>query len=183
MNIQGWLPLGLTGLISLLSKGLSRVFPSTQVESISSFALSLLNGPTLTSVHDYRKNHSFDYMDVCWQINVSAFNMLSRFISWLLSLFTVILETKKIKSVTVSTFPPSISHDVMGPDSMILVLRQLFHSPPSPSSRCSSVPLHFLPLGWYHLHIWGCSYFFQQSLFQLGIHPAWHFPWCNLHIS
>ena len=183
MNIQGWLPLGLTGLISLLSKGLSTVFPSTQVESISSFALSLLNGPTLTSVHDYWKNHSFDYMDVCWQINVSAFNMLSRFISWLLSLFTVILETKKIKSVTVSTFPPSISREVMGPDSMILVLRQLFHSPLLPSSRGSSVPLHFLPLGWYHLHIWGCWYFSQQSLFQLGIHPAWHFPWCNLHIS
>ena len=35
--------------------------------------LSLLYGPTLTSVHDYWKNHSFDYMNLCWQSNVSAF--------------------------------------------------------------------------------------------------------------
>ena len=37
MTIQGWLPLGLTGLISLLSKGLSRVFPGPQFRSINSF--------------------------------------------------------------------------------------------------------------------------------------------------
>ena len=36
MNIQIWLPLGLTGLISLQSKGLSRVFSNTTVESINS---------------------------------------------------------------------------------------------------------------------------------------------------
>ena len=34
----------------------------------------------LTSVHDYWKNHSFDYMDFCWQSNVSALNMLSVFV-------------------------------------------------------------------------------------------------------
>jgi len=49
MNIQGWFPLGLTGLISFLSKGLSRVISRTKLESISSSALSLLYGPTLTS--------------------------------------------------------------------------------------------------------------------------------------
>ena len=43
-------------------------------------------------------------------------------ISWLQSPSTVILEPKKRKSVTVSTFPPSICHEVMGPDDMILVL-------------------------------------------------------------
>ena len=43
-------------------------------------------------------------------------------ISWLQSLSAVILEPKKRKSVTVSTFPPSICHEVMGPDAMILVL-------------------------------------------------------------
>ena len=51
MNIQGWFPLVSTGLISLLSKGLSRVFSSTMVESISSSAFSLLYGPTLTSIY------------------------------------------------------------------------------------------------------------------------------------
>ena len=38
-----------------------------------SSALSFLHGPTLTSTHDYQKNHSFDYMDLCWQSNVSDF--------------------------------------------------------------------------------------------------------------
>ena len=63
MNIQDWFPLGLTDLIFLLSKGLSRVLQHH----------SLLDGPTLTFVYDYWKNHSFDYMDVWWQSDVSAF--------------------------------------------------------------------------------------------------------------
>ena len=61
------------------------------------------------------------------------FNMLSRLvltflprskhllISWLKSPFAVILEPPKIKSDTVPTVSPSISHEVMGPDAMILV--------------------------------------------------------------
>ena len=62
------------------------------------------------------------------------FNMLSRFviaflprskrllILWLQKLSTEILEPKKIKSVTVSIFSPSVCHEVMGPDAMILIL-------------------------------------------------------------
>ena len=73
MNVQGWFPLRLTGLISLLSKGLSRVFASTQFESINSLALSLLYGPALTSICDYWKDHRFSYVDLCWQSDVSAF--------------------------------------------------------------------------------------------------------------
>ena len=53
MYVQGWFPLELTGLISLLSKGLSRVFSSTTVWSVSSSALSLLYGSTLTFIPDY----------------------------------------------------------------------------------------------------------------------------------
>ena len=34
----------------------------------------------VTSTHDYWENHSFDYTDICWQSDVSAFNMLSRFV-------------------------------------------------------------------------------------------------------
>ena len=49
MNIQSWFPLGWTGLISLKSKGFSRVFSSTTIWSINSLALSLLYGLTLTS--------------------------------------------------------------------------------------------------------------------------------------
>jgi len=44
-----------------------------QFKSISSSALSFLYSPTITSIHDYWKNHSFDYMDTCWQSNISAF--------------------------------------------------------------------------------------------------------------
>ena len=81
MNIQGWFPLGLIGLISLQSRGFSRVFSSTQLKSINSLVLSLLYGPTLTSIHDYWKNHNFDYTDLCQQSAISAFfNTLSRFV-------------------------------------------------------------------------------------------------------
>ena len=93
-------------------------------------------------------------------------------ISWLQSPSAVILEPKKIKSVTVSIVYTSICHEVMGLDAMILIFwmlsfKPVFHSPLSQSSRGSSVPLHFLPQGWYHLHIWGYWYFSQQSWFQL----------------
>ena len=44
-----------------------------QRKSVYSSALTLLYGPTLTSIRDYWKNHSFDYMDLCQQNNVSAF--------------------------------------------------------------------------------------------------------------
>ena len=67
INIYGWFPLGLTGLIFLQSKGLSRVSPTPQFKRINSSVLSLLYGPTLTSIHDYWKNHTFDYTDLCWQ--------------------------------------------------------------------------------------------------------------------
>ena len=60
VNIQGWFPLGWTGLISLFSKGLSRVFSSTTVWKHQFFGAWLLNGPTLTSVLNYWKSHSLD---------------------------------------------------------------------------------------------------------------------------
>jgi len=47
--------------------------PAPQFNSINASVLSILNGPTLISTRDYWKNHSFDYMDLCWQSNVSAF--------------------------------------------------------------------------------------------------------------
>ena len=47
--------------------------PTPQFKSINFSALNLLYSPTLTSIHDYWKNHSFDQMDLCWQSNVSAF--------------------------------------------------------------------------------------------------------------
>ena len=73
MNVQDWFPLELTSWISLQSKGLSTVFSNTTVQKHQFLALSFLYSPTLTSIHDYWENHSFDYMHFCWQSNVSAF--------------------------------------------------------------------------------------------------------------
>ena len=120
------------------------------------------------------------------------FNTLSRFvivflprsnlvlILWLQSISAVILEPPKIKSATVSIVSPSICHEVMGPDTMIVVFWMLSFKPAFPlssftPSRGSLVPLYFLPLGLYHLCIWGSWYISWQSWFQLVIHPAWHF--------
>ena len=161
--------------------------------------LSLLYGPTFTSIYDYWKNQSLTRWTFVSQVMWLLFNMLSMFviaflprskrllISWLLWLSTVILEHKKIKFLTVSTFSPSICHEVMGLEDMILVFwmlisNQLFHSPLSPSSRGSLVPLCFLTYRWCHLHIWDYWYFSWQSWLQLELRPAWHFTWCTLHI-
>ena len=120
MNIQGWFSLGLTGLISLLSRRLS---PTQQFESINSLAFSLLYGPTLTSVRDYWKSIALTRWTFVSKVMSLLFNTLSRFviailprskyllILWLQSPSIVILEPKKIKSVTVSTFPPSMCHE------------------------------------------------------------------------
>ena len=47
--------------------------PTPRFKSINSSAFSLFYCPAVTSIHDYWKNHSFDYMDLCWQSDVSAF--------------------------------------------------------------------------------------------------------------
>ena len=73
MNIQGWLPLGLTGLTLCSPRDSQESSPAPQFESINSLALNLLYGPTLSSVHDYWKNYGSDYMDLYWQSDVSAF--------------------------------------------------------------------------------------------------------------
>ena len=134
------------------------------------------------------------------------FNMLSRlvktflprskrlFISWLQSPSAVILEPPKIKSATVSTVSPSICHEVMGPDAMILVFwilsfKPLFHSPFLLSSRGSLVLLHFLPCSYYkgkemkespHLYYGSESCSVVSDFFQHhGLHSPWNSPGQN----
>ena len=130
-EIQDWSPLELTGLISLLSKGLSRVFSNTTFQKHQFFGAQLSLWSTLTSINDYWKNHSFD--GPFSAKSSLLFNMLSRFIisflprskHLLISCFqspsAVILEPNKIRSVTLSTVSPSICHEVVEPDAMILV--------------------------------------------------------------
>ena len=96
--------------------------------------LRLLYGPTLTSVHDYWKNHSLARWTFVGKVMSLLLNMLSRFvvaflpkskrllISWLQSPSGVILDPPKIKFATVSIVSPFICHEVMGPDAMIFVV-------------------------------------------------------------
>ena len=61
MSIQDWFPLAWTAWISLQSKGLSRVFSNTTVQKHQFFITQLsLWSPTITSIQDYWKSHSFD---------------------------------------------------------------------------------------------------------------------------
>ena len=103
MNIQDWSPLGWTGWISLQSKNSQESSPTPQFKSINFLVLSFLYSLSLTSIHDYWKNHSLDHMNFCWKVMSLLFNMLSRlvitflpgykhlFISWLQSPSAVIL--------------------------------------------------------------------------------------------
>ena len=73
MNTHAWSPLGWTGWSPCSPRDSQESSPIPQFKSINSLALSFLYSPTLTSIHDYWKNHNFDYTDLCWQSNVSAF--------------------------------------------------------------------------------------------------------------
>ena len=125
MNIQDKFPLGLTALISLLSKGLSSIFSNTTKASVlrhSAFFIVQLLHPYMTTW----KTKTLTRGTFVGKVRSLLFNMLSSLvrgflpsnkrllISWLQSPSTVILESKKIKSATVSTVSPSICHDVTG---------------------------------------------------------------------
>ena len=79
-SIQGWFPLGLTGLISLLSKELSRVFSSTTVWKHQFFSIQPSYRATLTSVHDYWKNQALTIWTFVGRVKPLLFNMLFRFV-------------------------------------------------------------------------------------------------------
>ena len=56
----------------LLAVQAQESLPAPQLKSINSSVLSLPYGPTLTSVHDYWKNHSFNHTDLCWQSLINS---------------------------------------------------------------------------------------------------------------
>ena len=130
MIIQGWFPFGLTGLISLQSKGFSRVFSNTTVQKdqfCSVFFMVQLSHPYTTG-----KTIALTIQTFVGKVISLLFNLLSRFviaflprskhllISWLQSPSAVVLEPKRIKSVTASIVSSCICHEVMGPEAMIL---------------------------------------------------------------
>ena len=121
-------------MISLQPKDSQGSSPAPQFESINSSVLSLLY---VQLSHQYMTTGITIDLTI-WtfvgKVMSLLFNMLSRFITaflprskyllilWLQSLSTVILEPKKIKTLTASTFSSSIYHEAMGPDVMILFI-------------------------------------------------------------
>ena len=115
------------------SKGLSRVFTTVQKHQFFGAQPSLcevqLSHPYMTT----GKIIALTIQTFVGKVMSLLFNTLSRLvvaffprskhllIPWLQSPSAVILEPKKIKSVTVSIVSPSICHEVMGPDAMIFV--------------------------------------------------------------
>ena len=186
MNIQCWLPLELM-VWSLCTPRDSQVFSSTTVQKHQCFG----SQPSLWSsshVHLWLlEKRNFDYMGLCWQSHFS-YKEKASLISQLQAQSAVILEPKRIKSVTVSIVPPSICHEVMGLDAMILVFWMLSFKPVFSLSSSTFIKRLFssslnsavrvMPSA--YVRYW---YFFQKSWFQLGLHPVQHFAWCTLHIS
>ena len=124
------------------------------------------------------------------------FNMLYRFviaflprgkcllISCLQSPYTMILEPKNIKSVTVSIDSLYICHEVMGPDAMTFVFWMLSFKPAFSNSSLTFIKRLFSSLlSAIRVHIWGYWYSSWQSWFHLELYPGQHFSWCTLHIS
>ena len=106
--------------------------PTPQFKSINYSALSFPHSPTVPYITT-GKTIALTRWTFVGKVMSLLFDMLSRvviaflprskrlLISWLQSPSAAILEPKKIKSVTVSIVSPSICHEVMGPDAMILV--------------------------------------------------------------
>ena len=140
MYIQGWFLIGLTGLISLLSKGLSRVFFSITIQKHQFFGAQPFYNSAVTSICDYWKSHSFAIQTFVGKVMSLIFNTLSRFvkailprskcllISWMQLLTAFILEPIRW-NLTLFSHVPSICHEVLGPDAMIFVLWKLSFKP------------------------------------------------------
>ena len=128
------------------------------------------------------------------------FNMLSRLvitflprskhllISCLQSPSAVILEPKKIKSVTVSIVSPSVCHEVLGPDVMIFVFWMLKFKPTFSLSSFTFIKRLFSSSSLSALRVVSSAYlrlliFLPQSWFQRMLHPVRHFALYTLHIS
>ena len=142
MDIQDW-SLEWTGWITLQSKRLSSLLQhhssKASVLQLPAFFIVQLSHPYMTT----GKTISLTRRTFVSKVMSLLFNMLSRLvvaflprskcllISWLQSPFAVILEPKKLKSVTVSPsiVTPSIYHEVMGPGAMILVFWTLSFKP------------------------------------------------------
>ena len=155
------------------------------------------------------KYHSFHYMDLCRQSNVSFFNRLSRFV------IVFLPRSKRSFNFMASV---TVSNDFGAQENKVCYYFHFFpmYLPWSDGTKCHE--LHYLnvecyanfsfssftlfrrlfsssllsAIRWCHLHVWhlhvnlhvwGYWYFSRQSEFQLGLHPVQHFAWCTLCIN
>ena len=128
---QGLISFRMDWLGLLAVQGTQESSPTPRFKSINSSVFSFLYSPTLTSIHITGKTIALTRWTFVDKVMSLLFNMLSRLvitflprskrllISWLQSPSAVILEPRQIKSATVS---PSICHEVVGQDAMILLL-------------------------------------------------------------
>ena len=117
----------------LALQGTLKSSPTPQLKSINSLVLNFLYGPTLNPYMTTGKTIALTRRTFVSKVMSLLLNMLSRLviaflprskhflISWLQSPSAVILESKKIKSVTASIVSPSICHEVMGRSAMIFI--------------------------------------------------------------
>ena len=178
--------------------------PTLQLESINSSALSLLNGPYFTSIdNSYMttgKNITFTIWTFVGKVMLPLFNILYRFVIAFLPrskrLFIHgcshslqwFLEPKKIKSVTALNFFPSICHEEMGLDAMILDLWMLSFKPAFSLCSFTFIKRLFSFSSLSAIRMVSSVYlrlliFLPAILIPAMLHPAWHFAWCILHIS
>ena len=180
MNIQDLSPLGLVMLISLLFRKLSRLLPCHSSKALilwhSVFFMVQLTHPYVTT----GKTIIFTRWTFVSKVMSLIFNMLSRLAITFLPRSkcplmlclqlpsAVVLESKKIKSVTVSTVFPSTRHEVMGPDAMILVFWMLSFKPAYSLSSFTFIKRLFNSLSLSAIRVVSSAYL-RLLIFPLGI--------------
>ena len=140
VSIQGWFPLNWFDLLTVqghLKSLLQHHNPEASIVWHSAFLMVHLSEPYMT----IGKTIALAIQTFVGKLMSLLFNTLSRFVTaflsmskclltlWLQSASTVILEPKKMKSVTIYTFSPSICHEVMWLDAMIFILWILSFKP------------------------------------------------------
>ena len=192
VSIQGWFPLGLTGLTPSSPRD-SQESSTPHFVRINSSVLSILYGPTVASIYDYQKNYSFHIWTFVHRMMSLLFNMLSRvviaflprnkhlLILWLQSLG---FWAKKIKSVTVAIFSVSICHKVVGPDAMFFVYWMLTFKPALLLSSFTLIKRLFNSFSLSAFRVISICIsevlcFSWKFWFQLLLQASWHFTWCT----
>ena len=206
MNIQDWFPLGWTDLISLQSKGLSRVLSNTTVQkhhfsSVQPYLWThLLWTTTLTSACDYWKKHTLTIWTFVGKLMSLLFNMLSKFLMALLPRSRHFLNF--MPAVTIhSDFGarenhvchyfhcfPIICLAVVGLGSMILVFWMLSFKPAFSLSSFTLIKRLFSSSSLSAIRVVPSAYlrlfiFLPAVLIPTCASPVWHFVWCTLHIN